>query len=336
MARPIDEISAAWRALAGHSSAEGWRSIPVSPSGSCDLMAARYFPSNLEALLVGFDGVLIPPAERLPEGTGFVVTKVDAHNGDKGRVWLALSRQESGSLDLFATMVADVAGAMDLVSTGDATRLLRIFLGRVKGWQEFMRKGAPPLGAEAEVGLVGELSFLSLLLDQGITSLAAVEAWQGPLDGVHDFILGTGAVEVKTTIAKTGFLAKIGSLEQLDDSVRTPLFVAGQRLWQTERGRRLPEWVQQLCHKLGDEGAAKALFSERLLSAGYVDAHADFYTRRFAEVGTQLLEVGLGFPRIIPGTVPKGIRKALYEIDLDQAGATDLKIADVLKRLGVI
>ena len=334
MARPIDEFILAWGSLSGSSGEEGWRSIPVTPAGLCVLQAGRRFPGNEESLLAGFTSVRIPAAEKLPEGRGFTVERVDPR-GD-GKIWLALTRRESGSVELFATMVCDVTGAMDAEAASGEERLLRVFLGRVSAWQEFMRKGAQALSPEAEIGLIGELSFLGAIIEAGIPAPLAVEAWVGPLNGIQDFEIGTGAVEVKATVSTASFPAKIGSLEQLDDSVRQPLFVAGARLSQTESGQNLPEFIEAVRRVLKGDTEAERLFAERLLAAGYFDAHADRYPRRFVLAGTKVIEVADGFPRITPGTAPDGIKRVIYEIDLDKAPGEVLDPEDALKRLGAL
>ena len=334
MGRPIDEFVLAWESLSGSSEEKGWRSIPVTSAGPCLLQAGRRFPGNEESLLTGFSTAKIPAAEKLPEGRGFSVERVDPR-GD-GKTWLALTRRESGSVELFATMVCDVTGAMDAEAASGEERLLRVFLGRVRAWQEFMRKGAQALSPEAEIGLIGELSFLEGIVETGISAPLAVESWVGPLDGIQDFEIGTGAVEVKATVSTTGFPAKIGSLEQLDDSIRQPLFVAGARLSQTETGQNLPEFVETVRQALRSDPEAERLFAERLLAAGYFDAHVDRYPRRFTHVGTKVVEVANGFPRITQGTAPVGIKRAIYEIDLDKAPGDTLSTKDVLKRLGAL
>src|SRR5688500_18175411 len=122
-------------------------------------MAARRFPATAEALLAGFVGVSLPAAEKLPAAAGFAVHCVGAY-GSPGELWLALSRQPSGKQDLFAAMVANVVDALNTARAGDSKHLLQLFLSRVRAWQAFMRRGALPLGPEAEAGLVGELCFL--------------------------------------------------------------------------------------------------------------------------------------------------------------------------------
>lgn len=334
MARPIDEFAAAWGALSGASGDEGWRSIAVAPAGPCVLMAGRRFPGNEEALLAGFASAGVPAAEKLPEGRGFEVSRADPH-GD-GKTWLALTRTESGSVELFAQMVCDVAGALDVEAAGGEERILRTLLSRVMAWQQFMAKGLQGLLPEAEVGLVGELTFLDEMIAAGVPVPLALESWVGPLNGIQDFEIGTGAVEVKATLSSHGFPAKISSLEQLDDAVRKPLFVAAARLSQNGSGRSLPELVQDMKAGMVGYAGAERRFLDKLLAAGYHESHADRYERRFSVAEMRIVEVSDGFPRIVPGSVPEGVRRAAYEIDIERAPGGDVGIVGALTRLGAL
>jgi hypothetical protein len=298
------------------------------------LLAGLSLPEKNEALLVSFSSSAIPAAEKLPDGQGFAVSRVEP-NGD-GLTWLALTRSAHGSLELFAAMVTDVVRAMDAEPGADEKRLLRVFLGRIRAWQEFTRKGAQPLSPESEIGLVGEITLLRAIIDAGVLLASAIESWVGPLDGVRDFEIGTGSLEVKATLSAAGFPAKIGSLEQLDDSVRQPLFVAGARLRQTETGQSLPELVAEIRDVAAGEPEAVRLLGERLIAAGYFDAHAERYVRRFVLAGTRVVEVKDGFPRLTPGSVPLGVTKATYEIDLDKAAGLSIPAVEALKRLGAV
>jgi hypothetical protein len=334
MTRAIDEFELAWGSLLHSPDTEGWRAIPVAGAGACQLAAGRRKPGNEEAMLAKFPGASVPAAERLPEGEGFAIERVDLM-GD-GATWLGLSRKPSGRADMFAAMVGNVAGALDNEPVADAQRLLRVFLGRVRAWQEFMRKGAQPLGPEAEVGLIGELLALSAIIDAGIPAAIACEAWLGPLDGLRDFEIGTGGIEVKATLGAVGFPAKIGSLDQLDDTVRQPLFVAAVRLRQAADGASLPEHVETLRDIARGDLEAERLLAERLVATGYFDAHADKYSRRFVASGMRVLEVMEGFPRLTPGRVPSGVSRASYEIDLDRTPGASLGIEAALRKLGAL
>lgn len=334
MAQPIDDIILAWNSLRDSADTSGWRSISIMTIGACTLRAGCSFPDKSEALLAGFASSSVPVAERLPQGQGFAIARVDP-DGD-GMTWLSLTRNGHGSLELFSAMVADVLHAMGGARGVDEKHLLRVFLGRIRAWQEFMRKGGQALSPEAEVGLIGELILLHSIIDSGIPKALAIESWIGPFDGVQDFELGTGALEVKTTLSPVGFPAKIGSLDQLDNAVLQPLFIVGTRLRQADNGRNLPEFVEAMRKEINGEAEAERLLAERLLAVGYFDAHFDRYQRRFSFDGTRIIEVADNFPRLTAGTVPVGVTRVMYEIDLDRAPGENLDVEQILKKLGAI
>lgn len=333
MARPIEEFAMAWQALSGNGGGEGWRCISVSPAGTCPIVAARRFPGNEEAMLAGFCSAKAPPKEALPEGVGFEVAREDPH-GD-GKTWIALTRKDSGGEEMFAEMVSDVAGTMDVVAGLGEDAVLRAMLSRIRAWQEFMRRSPRGLSPEAEVGLAGELAFLRLILGVGVSASSAVESWLGPTGGIQDFEIGSGSVEVKATLSNNGFPAKIGSLEQLDDSFRSPLFLAGVRFVQNGAGSTIGEMAQSLSEDLTVTPGAAADFADKLVAAGFPPAHYGRYTRRFSSDSVRILEVDETFPRFIPGNIPDAIRRVKYELDLDRLPGNGLSVGEVIERLGV-
>lgn len=336
MARPSDEFVMAWSSLSGDDSAPGWHTIALPSAGSVGLRAGRRSPDNAEAILLGFPSAQLATSEKLPEGQGFAVEQTEPDSTD--RLWLALTRRAAGSAELFLAMACDVVGALDdsaADGTGDA-KLMQIFIKRVGAWQEFMRKGSYLLSPETEIGLVGELTVLRTIIDVGVPLAVAVESWVGPLDARQDFELGTGALEVKATLSADGFPARIGSLDQLDDSIRQPLFLVGVRFRQTESGVRLPDLIAAIRESCSDDAEAARLFSERLFAAGYIDAHAERYGRRFALAETLVIEVQEDFPRLTFGRVPAGITRATYEIDLGKASGDNVTTVHALKKLGAI
>lgn len=336
MARPSNEFLMAWSSLTSIDTELGWQAIALPHAGPVQVRVGRRSPDNAEAALLGFPTARLTGTAKLPEGQGFAVERFD-HEGD-GRLWLALTRKSAGSMELFTAMVCDVIGALDAaVAAGtDEATLLRILTGRLGAWQEFMRKGTRALSPEAEVGLIGELVLLGAIIDAGAPSRQTIEGWVGPLDGIQDFELGTGALEVKTTLSSLGFTAKIGSLEQLDDSVRHPIFLAAIRLHQTESGQSLPTIVEAMQLAVKGDLEAERLLSERLLAAGYIESHADQYSRRFEQDDIRILQVDAEFPRLIAGTVPAGVIRVKYEIDLNKAFGENIPAERALKTLGVI
>ncbi|EKP0247193.1 MULTISPECIES: MZA anti-phage system associated PD-(D/E)XK motif protein MzaD [Aeromonas] len=326
-----EDILGTWRALSGVSNEDVWRTILLVPEGVCTLRAGRCFPGNEEGLLVRFGNGYIGSLHGLPAATGFTFKKIKL--GNNNEEWLALVRQPGGNLDLFATVVTDLVAVLLGSSILDGRQLLNIFMKRLRAWMSFMKKGATMLGPEAELGLVGELQCMSTLLAAGCSAESVVEGWTGPMDGLQDFQLGHGAIEVKSTLAKDGFSASILSLEQLDDSVRKPLFLCACRFSVDPSGVSLPVRIASLKEQM-DEATA-VVFGFALLHAGYLDAHADLYTRQFVEVSTRYMLIDETFPRLTGGNVPVGVVRAKYEIELDAIDAKECLADAAIEMIGM-
>lgn len=329
-----EELLAAWRALAGPHEDEGWRTIPVALGGPCRLRAGRFFPGNEEALLVGFSSARVPAAAQLPQGRGFQISRADIDSEENSCEWIALRRQYAGPLDLFAMMAVDIISTLASLSDREDGRIVDAFLSRIRAWQEFMRRSDEGvLSPEAEVGLFGELHLLHTLINSGIPALNAIEAWQGPMEGLHDFQIGAGAIEVKSTLSQGGFPATIGSLDQLDDSSIQPLFLAGVRLKMMPSGCTLPDLISDIRDALIGDVVSLAVFNTRLLHAGYFDEIANRYVRRFLLSGIRHWLVDETFPRLTRASVATEIRSARYEIDLDLLFNREIDLTTVIMQL---
>ncbi|WIV25888.1 PD-(D/E)XK motif protein [Pseudomonas sp. M2(2023)] len=330
------EILGVWKALSGNASTPGWRTIDlIQQTNSCRLKAARLSPSNEEAILVGFATTKIAPGTQLPHGQGFRIERTTLGELGSYHRWLAVIRQPEGNLELFAKVVSDIVSLIQSSNTLPEEMLFQRFLGRVRGWQEFMRQGREGLGPEKELGLIGELSFLNLLIDAKVLDFAAVESWKGPERGLHDFRIGFGSVEIKSTLALEGFPIRIGSLEQLDDTSCPPLFLGGLRFSLQETGKTLTELVDITRHRLEADPAAMRLFELAIHQAGYLDMHAASYTRRFLLTEAKFHLVDGTFPRLAPFNVSPAIRHASYELDLALVTAANHSLSDVLQQLGI-
>ena len=338
---PTNEaLAVAWRALEdvgeNHTS-EGWRTIPVEQTVGCRILAGRRFRSGDEAVLFGFPSAAVAAdGGSLPRARGFHIEIVKEKIPGETLAWIALVRQPAGNLTMFGRMASDIIAVLRGASAGDL-RLFGLFTGRIRAWQAFMESGRDDmLVPEAEIGLVGELMFLQRALEASVAAHVAIDGWRGPLDGLHDFVLGAGAVEVKATTASGEFPAVIASLDQLDDSLVRPLFLAGVRLDMGTSGRTLPEIVAEVDACLSDDPVARARFSDLVLQAGVLDSIRDRYVRRFAARRTMLFRVTDGFPRLTRRNVMRAVRKARYDLDLDLVHVPETELGEALRELQVI
>jgi hypothetical protein len=200
-----------------------------------------------------------------------------------------------------------------------------------------MRRGVPRLlSPEAELGLVGELQILSTILDAGYPAALSVEAWRGPQRGLHDFVLDGGVIEVKTAVASRGFPAHITSLDQLDESLVRPLYLAAVQLDVAPIGKTLPQYIDSLRQLLAIHEDARADFDSRLIEAGFIDSMRNGYVRSFRIASVSYYEVGDGFPRLTRASVPRGVTRAIYDLDLDLVSQAPKPGEEVLRQLGVL
>ena len=330
------ELLAAWRSLSGEGSSKGWRTISIAAMGAVSFMAGRNSPANEESLLVGFSSTIrIPSHEKLPQGEGFTVSKIEINEED-GKVWFALSKNIDGDPVFFEMMSIDILHVLYDPFGLNTQQLFNAFIERIKSWQEFMRSNSNKIiSYDKEVGLYGELLFLQLLIDQGISSSIAVSAWEGPRGRIHDFKLGVGAIEVKSTASLDGFIARIGGLDQLDSTVISPIFIAGIKLKLGSDGKTISQLVEEIRDSFMNDKNALMEFECNLIRVGYLAVYSSLYTRCFSSVSKILLHVSSQFPRLTRRNVAKEIRSAQYDIDLDLLKGESVDISTALKQLGV-
>jgi len=329
------ELVAAWRALSGQAARDGWKLIELFSLGNCCVMAGRRGARNEESVLVGVKGPLPSQPFQLPRGQGFSLIGTELRNHSVDHSWFALVRQESGSLELFTKVAVDLVNLMESSAAQDGLRIHSAMISRIRAWQAFMKRDSDGvLSTEEEIGLFGELLVLRNLLKDGVSEFDALDGWAGPDDGLHDFLLGDGAIEVKTTTTPAGFMARIASLDQLDDSLHQPLYVAAVRLAQLSEGATLPDLIDQVAGLLHDPGAS-ALLSSRLVSAGYMDMTRTEYTRRFQCSELTYRIVGGDSPRLTRSNVPPAIHEARYLMDLGALPIVASTYADISNSLGV-
>ncbi|WP_159077447.1 PD-(D/E)XK motif protein [Polynucleobacter rarus] len=326
----INEFLGAWKTFEASTTENGWQVIPVTSFLNCRLLAGMAFPRLSEAAIFNFEIATLPRAELLPSGKGFSVEPVDI----EGKRWLALTRSQDGKLDLYVAMLENLFELIEELSTVKGDILLHSFLDRVSAWQDFMKKGRQNLTIESQTGLFGELSFLKDLLGLGLKE-GAIKTWDGPLNGLQDFHIGFGAIEVKSTISQDGFIAKIGSLDQLSDSTYKPLYLVGKRLALSPNGTTLPMLIDEIRIALAGDLSLLSNFESRLLRSGYLDTHSGAYDRFLVVEKSLMYEVDEDFPRLTPQLVNPLVKSARYEIDISSLPAKSLDIMEILNKLGV-
>ena len=316
------DLRAVWDALPKRADAPGWQALRIHPEAPFPIKAGVHFPEGMEGLLLEVPAECIPAGVDYPEGNGFGVRPERLGHSRASQVRLCFMRTADGNRDLFSILAEDVATRVALQA--DPSSAVGALLLRIRMWQAFLRRQVGARLNEAEeTGLVGELLLIDALAPRSdIATL--VDSWQGPLGGIQDFARANASIEVKATRGHE--IVRVTSLDQLDDRHAAPLFLAVVAL-KMEAGRTLPEIVGHV-RALVRDGAPTHVqaFEDRVLAAGFVDAHASLYDSTFSVHSLVLYRVSNGFPRLTRETVPLGISECCYDVVLKAAAPFRIEI----------
>lgn len=304
-------LTSTWRALA-KPDGSAWRLMALARIGKVGIDAGRRFPGAHEALLVSFPANSGMTGQGLPEGRGYDVAFLPSYPLASDHRAIAITRSDEGSEEIFAIVCLDLLRCMS-AEGGSPAEVIDVLIERLADWQAFLARKRR-LSTDAQVGLMGELLTLELLLARGLVPPAALKAWVGPMRGAQDFHLGSGSMEAKSTVAKGAFIAKINSIEQLDGE-RDPQFLRALRFEVEEGGDTLVSAVARLRQDFEAAGVLRQ-FNALLICAGYLDEHESHYLRGLRLTEARSLRITEDFPRLRRANLPRVLRNAFYTLDI--------------------
>lgn len=192
----IEELNTKW-GEAAHAARSGheWRGVALSIPSPVRLLAGVREPDERITLLV--EGPMsAAPAERLRfETQGLSLT--EQRRPSEGVFRLAATLERSDLKDVFEALCADLVLVVSVAST--AISAFAALTKRLEAWQVCLRVRKGALSREEQIGLLGELAILKIFAEVVGYSIA-VSSWKGPVDGIHDFVAGGTAVEVKSVL----------------------------------------------------------------------------------------------------------------------------------------
>lgn len=242
---------------------------------------------------------------------------VDLRAGDTtGTQRLVLTLQQQINADLFLGLCETLIAA--LVPVTDPTVALSVALAHLRRWKAFMSgKRTGVLSAEEVRGLFAELQFLLDLYRSRLPHGEAVNAWCGADRVQQDFIFRDNAIEVKSLSGKERNSVRISSEDQLE-TLSSRLFLEVYRLTdlpESPDGLSLNDLVRLIEGELTDAEAVEA-FTLKLAAAGYAPLR-DYDAPVFVVSEIRTFRVAEGFPRLVRSTLPQGIARLSYDLELE-------------------
>jgi hypothetical protein len=307
-----DQLRRKWNEAVNTSTAgHEWRGVVLDVSGPVRFVAAVREPDTRIALLVEAPLNVAPASLYRVDADGLSVT--DQRRPEEGLLRIAIALEDDAVRDVFEVLTGDIIEVACRTSTAKDAVIETV--RRLEAWRACLKARRLGLSKEGQIGLIGELIVLRILAAEMGYS-AAVRAWHGPLEGIHDFNRAGNAIEVKT-VAGTGSWLQISRLTQLETEGLSTLVVARPRLQESASGSSLAELVKQIRESIDrDDPATLVEFNERMIRAGYLEINAEMYsTLRFALHDIRWYEVARDFPRLTTSNIPAGIVDGTYVID---------------------
>ena len=313
----MSSIDNAWDALRAENRREtGWHLRRVHPNAPCEVFAAIHQPDSTPGLIIEVDADSVSSDVRMPKSAGFRLETMLRGHAHHGRVRVTLSLEQPAYAAVFAILADDTAACA--AAEPDERSALSGFVRRLHVWQDFMaRHGPDGLSESAVVGLMGELCILKDYVSPVLGSGHALAAWSGPLGEPNDFTLPGGFLEVKATARQAPKTVIISGADQLDIS-RGRILLTHVRFRVSPDGSTLPEQVDAVRTRLAEDAPSSlSAFNTLLLSAGYVDVHAENYVARLTRDTVEFYEVKSGFPCIGRADLLPGVLDCTYRICLE-------------------
>ncbi len=307
-------IEQIWQAIEEGLAAEptkrvGWLLRLARPAAQCPLFVAIESATRRRAVLLRLPKGSVPPRRRWPRCRGLDTLILTI----AGKEHFGVVLKEERFADVFTSLAEDLLRRVS--EAANPVEQAGAFLGQLARWRKFLSASSEGLTDEEQRGLWGELKFLRDHLCP-ILGSRSVPGWRGAERAHQDYQLEAGAIEVKTTLAKQPQVIKITSERQLDYAAWPILILCVIALEARElAGETLPQIIASLRIELAADAESREQFEDKLLLAGYHDAHAERYVERGYIVRAEtFLRVEEGFPLLTERDLPRGVGDVCYRL----------------------
>jgi len=218
------------------------------------------------------------------------------------------------SLDLvFERLIEDVLSRIELESAQPAEACRQA----LDDWRTLLRTATDGPSREKIIGLVGELEVLRILA--GHSPAAALDAWRGPSQSVHDFVRNGEELEVKTTTSVAGNTISVSNIDQLDPGLVETLHLVVVHAIANEGSGTMDDRIDHLIAM----GVPRGELLRKVDDAGYVYESGTRIDDRYEIRSVRAWCVNDGFPGLRAAEIGaermKGVSKVKYDLNLDSA-----------------
>ena len=305
-----------------------WESI--SKSGKGFDYSKRLVPINLKrdlslgyqfsemSLSIFLDLPIKVLPKKTPKGDGFKI-KYLAVKGSKSLSRLVISLTENKYKKTFFKVTDIIIDSLNGVK--EDKKIVKIIFNELFAFQDFFRQleSSKGMSENLQQGLFAELDFLEKNLFGKLSYKEALTSWQAPNKSAHDFSRKGVVVEIKSTNEIPVKKIKIANENQLDSGNLKKLYLCTNEIKRNVgQGQNLYKKVCNIRAILKkNDPSALNFFNALITKCGFFEEDKKKYNIEFKISRKFFHDVKGRFPRLSTSTLPKGIDKTSYSLDLN-------------------
>lgn len=297
----------------------GFKSILVDPSQPWDFYWGRRRNSG-PALLLRVDHT-VEIRDRELRGISIDVLR----DGNASLVVITLNDESDGDVfEHFCRRLVSICSACTTEAEAIGNLLIEI-----ERWHDFLGRVRHGLSQEQRMGIFGELTVLSELVDI-LEPVQAVNSWHGPKGAPQDFRLPSALIEVKT-IAKGRSTVRISSEFQLDPPSRPQMFLRILELEHSPDGLSLFDKVRELRAKLSERSLV--VFEENLDLLGLLQPER-YVEDSWKVVNETVFDINDVFPSVRASRINAALSAVQYRLSfrsLSEFRCSSQSLLDTIK-----
>ena len=189
---------------------------------------------------------------------------------------------------------------------------------RLEQWVRFLAMArAKNIPLRTQLGLIGELTFLKMLLQTAKDPKAILEKWRGPEGEAHDFILSKSAYEIKSKLSDDKTVT-ISNENQLEANEQEELGLIVFELAEADEGKTIVDLSAEIISiYFKDDIVAQSIFEKKLLELNFNIMETYDNLGTYDVIGMKKYSVTEEFPKLVPSSLPSGIHTVRYKLDLE-------------------
>jgi len=311
----FQKIIETWKIIQSEIKSPGKYSRNIFIDSKTPIRASIIYENNLKSVDFIFDKTKIKNISTEFKETKGIKVSFENDPEDKNIMIFSIYLKNNSFLDAYGNLLKKIITA--IYEIDDPMFSLNIIVNLLNSWKKFFEdEKFEGLSKEEELGLIGELHFIKILLKK-FDFKTILSNWYGPEGGIHDFKFLKFLLEIKT-FSKKNRKIKINNLDQINYKFYQNLYFGCAEIENNLKGLSLIELIDELKDYCVDNIEISNLFDQKLNSYGFFEIHKKNYETKYEIVSNNFYKLKDGFPTIHKEDLNEGICDVSFSIDVER------------------